>query len=274
MWQVLFAPFTGRRANRYCLKKQSINFMDNQNKPLITVVTVCYNAVNELEETMLSVLNQTYDNIEYIVIDGGSTDGTVDIIKKYADKIAYWVSEPDNGIYDAMNKGIKAATGEWINFMNAGDRFYGKEMIGKVFSSYGRENIKVIYGDVLLEKGEDTLLKKSQSLSFLKIAMPFCHQSSFAHISVYKQGFDSRFRIASDYDFFYRIYGYWGERAFLYMPYPIAVYENVDGLSTIQIRQCRREWLTIRSDNKNCRWYFDYLKYAIKYKILQFKSNR
>ena len=85
-----------------------------KNNPLISVVTVSYNAVLTIEQTILSVINQTYPHIEYIIIDGGSTDGTVDIIKKYANRIAYWVSEPDKGIYDAMNKGVVVATGEWI----------------------------------------------------------------------------------------------------------------------------------------------------------------
>ena len=98
---------------------------------LISVVTVSYNAVLTIEQTILSVINQTYPNVEYIIIDGGSTDGTVDIIKKYADKIAYWVSEPDKGIYDAMNKRWLKATGDFIQFLNAGDWFENEHVIEK-----------------------------------------------------------------------------------------------------------------------------------------------
>ena len=92
--------------------------MDNS---LISVITVSYNAVSTIEQTILSVINQTYSNIEYIIIDGGSTDGTIDIIRRYEDKIAYWVSEPDRGIYDAMNKGASKANGEYIAFLNSDD---------------------------------------------------------------------------------------------------------------------------------------------------------
>ncbi len=103
-------------SNERCYK--SIRFeAKKMNNPLISVVTVSYNAVTTIEQTILSVINQTYSNIEYIIIDGGSTDGTVDIIRKYADRIAYWVSEPDKGIYDAMNKGTKKANGEYISFL-------------------------------------------------------------------------------------------------------------------------------------------------------------
>ena len=91
------------------------------NTPKITIITVSYNCVDTIEKTILSIINQTYSNIEYIIIDGASTDGTVDIIKKYQDRITYWVSEPDNGIYDAWNKGIKASNGEWISFVGADD---------------------------------------------------------------------------------------------------------------------------------------------------------
>ena len=85
--------------------------------PIISVITVCYNVASSIEKTMLSVLNQTYKNLEYIIIDGNSTDGTVDIIKRYAERLTFWISEPDNGIYDAMNKGIVKATGEFLIFM-------------------------------------------------------------------------------------------------------------------------------------------------------------
>ena len=105
---------------------------NNMNYPLISVITVSYNAVLTIEQTILSVINQTYLNIEYIIIDGGSTDGTVNVIKKYADKIAYWVSESDKGIYDAMNKGIAYSHGEYCNFINAGDKFCSSSILKHV----------------------------------------------------------------------------------------------------------------------------------------------
>ena len=112
----------------------------------VSVITVCYNAIRGIEKTIQSVISQSHDDIEYIVIDGGSTDGTIDVIQKYRDKIAYFVSEPDGGIYDAMNKGIKAATGEWINFLNAGDVFASKDAI-MISMSIDTDGIDVIYGD-------------------------------------------------------------------------------------------------------------------------------
>ena len=101
-------------------------------KPLISIITVVFNGEKKLEKTISSVINQTYDNLEYIVIDGSSKDGTIDIIKKYEDKINYWVSEKDSGIYEAMNKGILASKGDYINFMNAGDFFTRKNLVSEV----------------------------------------------------------------------------------------------------------------------------------------------
>lgn len=159
-------------------------------RPKITVVTVCYNAVDTIENTILSVLNQTYDNIEYIIIDGSSTDGTVDIIKKYADKIAYWVSEPDNGIYDAMNKGIDIATGDYINFMNAGDGFYDNEALSNLMP-FIKNNVSVIFGKSIKTNGSGD--------EKLEIPIPFytqnkrikspgiCHQATFVETSLLKK---------------------------------------------------------------------------------------
>ncbi len=117
-------------------------------KPLISVITVVFNGELFLEETIKSVLNQTYDNVEYLIIDGGSTDGTLDIIKRYKNQIDYWVSEPDKGIYDAMNKGIALASGTWLNFMNAGDSFNTSTVLNEIFTDSTQfQNIDFIYSD-------------------------------------------------------------------------------------------------------------------------------
>lgn len=119
----------------------------NLKTPLISIITIVYNDKEGLEKTIQSVLSQTYTNIEYIVIDGGSTDGSVSVIRKYESKISKWVSEPDNGIFDAMNKGIKLATGEWLNMMNAGDFFYSNDVLSNVFTSDIPNSAKYIYSD-------------------------------------------------------------------------------------------------------------------------------
>jgi hypothetical protein len=119
--------------------------------PLITVITVVYNGAKYLEDTIKSVINQRYPNIEYIIIDGGSTDGTLDVIKKYEDYIDYWVSEPDEGIYEAMNKGIILSNGEWLNFMNCGDSFSSVDILSNIFTSVNLENIDLIYSDIKIK---------------------------------------------------------------------------------------------------------------------------
>jgi len=114
---------------------------------LITVVTVVFNGDQLLEETIRSVVRQTYKDIEYIIIDGGSTDGTLDIIKKYEDKIDYWISEPDDGIYDAMNKGIANATGDWIYFINAGDSLFSVKTLENLKLDSLSSATDILYGN-------------------------------------------------------------------------------------------------------------------------------
>ena len=122
-------------------------------EPIVTVITIAYNCAAHIEETMLSVLNQSYSNIEYIVIDGGSTDGTLDVIRTYDHAIDYWISEPDRGVYDAINKGIRASTGQWLNCMNVKDIFYSNNTIQTVVDKYLHGDARFIYSDVLLRNG-------------------------------------------------------------------------------------------------------------------------
>ena len=117
-------------------------------QPTFSIITITYNAVRLVEQTLLNVLSQSYPNIEYIVIDGGSTDGTVDIIKRYESGLAYWVSEPDKGIYDAMNKGLQKATGDYVWFINAGDSLCSSDTVQSVVSRLQKRKTlpDIIYG--------------------------------------------------------------------------------------------------------------------------------
>lgn len=171
----------------------------------ISVVTVVYNGVESIENTILSVRNQTYDNIEYVIIDGGSTDGSLYIIKKYQDKISFWVSEPDNGIYDALNKGIKYATGDYIIFMNCGDLFFSNETLKNVYLSGMNED--VIYGDTVVDTKDEKQFSKAKEIENIKYGMVFCHQSVFVKLDIMKKyNFNLIYKLASDYDFFMFLY--------------------------------------------------------------------
>lgn len=171
--------------------------MNSSNAPLISVVTVSYNAVNTIEETILSVINQTYPNIEYIIIDGESTDGTVDVIKKYADRIAYWVSEPDKGIYDAMNKGIKVALGDFFFFLGADDLFYSATTLLDLHEVL-KEKDTIYYGDVIFIP---SLIKYGGGMNKLKFCIKnICHQAIFYPKSVFeKYQYDTSCIIYADY---------------------------------------------------------------------------
>ena len=216
-----------------------------KNLPVISIVTVSYNAVATIEKTILSVINQTYPNIEYIIIDGGSTDGTVDIIKKYEDKIAYWVSEPDKGIYDAMNKGIRVATGEWINFMNCGDSFYQHNVIYEVFQRKIQGD--VVYGDTHIIEKWGAIVEKPMDLDCMKEITPFCHQSSFVKLERMKmQEFNLKYSICADRDFFYKL---WKQQvSFSYVPIVISSFDkSIGSLSGDSPVQMMKENLLISS---------------------------
>jgi len=179
-----------------------------QIKSKVTVVTVTYNAEKYLEQTIKSVIEQDYPNIEYIIIDGASTDGTINVIKKYEKFIHYWLSEPDNGIYDAMNKGTDIATGDWINFLNAGD-IYSTNNILKIVNQASENLIGAIYGGVNFWYPEDNkkIYDAPRLPETIKKKLPCCHQSLFIRTELMKQfPYNTIYKISSDVELFFNLY--------------------------------------------------------------------
>ena len=175
------------------------------NNPKISVVTVCYNAASCLEETILSVINQSYDNIEYIIIDGKSTDGSLDIIDKYADRISRCVSEPDNGIYDAMNKGIRKSTGEIVGIINSGD-WYEYTALSTVANSYKMKHFDMFYADINLVKPNGSIIVKHSKPDKIVTSRHWNHPTSFVTKKVYNElgGFRCK-GIHDDFEFLLRV---------------------------------------------------------------------
>ena len=234
----------------------------------ISVVTICYNAESIIEDTIKSVVNQTYPNIEYIVIDGGSTDGTVEIVKKYDSRISYWLSEPDGGIYDAMNKGIKAATGKWINFMNAGDSFHSANSISEAVKMLNEDSI-VAYGNTLLLYSFGPKLKIPDSLEKIKQKMVFGHQATFVRTSYHKAHlFDTTFRSSGDYKFFYDTYSMGAK--FQYIPVTIANYLTEGGISSSNSGLVKKEDARIRGIDHTIQWKIAYLFDRINVRTREF----
>lgn len=173
----------------------------------ISVITINYNESEGLKKTIQSVVGQTYDDIEYIVIDGGSTDGSKELIETHAAKIHYWVSEPDSGIYNAMNKGIRAAKGEYLLFMNSGDCFFESDTLAKA-EALMVENCGIYYGDLIYynkrkKKLEDWIFPNKLSLGFfIENSLP--HQGSFIKRNLFDaiSMYNENLKIASDWEFF------------------------------------------------------------------------
>ncbi|EFV68551.1 glycosyltransferase family 2 protein [Bacteroides sp. 3_1_40A] len=199
-------------SNERCYK--SIRFEAKMNNPLISVVTVSYNAVTTIEQTILSVINQTYSNIEYIIIDGGSTDGTVDIIRKYADRIAYWVSEPDKGIYDAMNKGTKKANGEYIAFLNSDD-WYELDAVS-IIAQFADGKNDLISGIIKLYKNDLFLYAHGSSMDNIYNEM-IAHPSTFMKRDLFWElgGYDLSYKYVADYDLMLRLKKHGGHFVFV-----------------------------------------------------------
>ena len=200
----------------------------------VTVVTAVLNDAGHIEQTILSVISQTDIEIEYIIVDGGSKDGTLELIGKYKDKISLLISEPDRGVYDAMNKGIKYSTGDFVYFINSGDVLLNPSILSKIKLEELKEKNAIIYGNVIVAYGNIEALEKPRP--FFNSKMKFkgigiCHQSMFFPGELIRnEKYDLSYNIAADYDLAYRL---WRKgTVFLYKDITIAKYDWGKGISS------------------------------------------
>lgn len=216
--------------------------------PLVSIITVCFNSEEHLEQTILSVLGQSYENIEYIVVDGGSTDGTLEIIRRYDDGIAYWLSEPDDGIYDAMNKGISLSSGDLIGTINSNDWFV-HDAVEKVVGAYIEDDrASVFHGNMYLifaETGELYKVHRGTAETILR-RFEMNHPTCFVRRDVYDTyRFRTEYRVAADYDLMLRLH-FAGAR-FHHIDSPL-VYFRIGGASSDYYRP-RVEIYRLRHEN-------------------------
>jgi glycosyltransferase involved in cell wall biosynthesis len=177
-------------------------------KPLISIITIVYNGDKYLECTINSVINQKYDNIEYIIIDGGSKDNSIKIMQKYNDKISYWISEPDNGIYDAWNKGLAQSNGDIIGILNADD-WYNDNIFEDIVNKFLEVNEYFIYfGNMqMITDIDKKLFIKQSNFNDLKARMSVNYPTVFLSKDIYKERiFNDTFKITGDYEFFLYLY--------------------------------------------------------------------
>lgn len=233
-------------------------------KPLISIITVCYNSEKTIEDTIESVLNQTYENIEYILVDGRSIDNTLDIIKSYENEakekgiIYKWTSEPDKGIYDAMNKGIEMTSGELIGVINSDD-WYELDAVEMVAKSYISTNKKLclIYGDLNYIKNEKFYKREGNSFEFLPekmIGHPSCFVKKETFLK-YKK-FNLKYKCAADYDFMLKLFK--GKEKYLKLDRVLANFRM--GGATDEDYTSKNETLKIQLENN----YISKKKYLFK----------
>ena len=181
----------------------------------ITVITAVYNNKETIKDALESVLSQTYHNVEHIVIDGGSTDGTVELIRTFEDKVTKFISEPDGGIYDAFNKGIALATGDVVGFLNSDDVYAHDRVLEKIVRAFQHEKADSVYGDLNYVRHDDISKVvrhwKSHEFSHTKLRQGWMppHPTFYVRKKVYEEygGFDTSFKIAADYDSILRFLG-------------------------------------------------------------------
>lgn len=209
--------------------------------PKISIITACYNAEKTIEQTIQSVINQTYDNIEYIIIDGNSTDRTKEIVEKYREKVDVIISEPDRGVYDAFNKGVTLATGDYINFMNADDYFSTDLIVEEITKHlFKYPNTVLLHGNVkAIDSNTGHWHYRGQKLILndFKKGLMCPHQSVFAHKKLFKEfgGFDLTYKILADVDFTIKCFKNY-EDVIIYLPIEVAHF-RLGGLSNVLLHE-------------------------------------
>jgi glycosyltransferase involved in cell wall biosynthesis len=179
------------------LRTQGVIRESTQERPLVSIITVVFNGEKSIENTIVSVIHQSYQNVEYIICDGCSTDSTVDIIQRYDSKIDYWISEPDLGIYDAMNKGISLSQGKWILFLGSDDHLMNDGSINDLVS-HASEELMVIYGNVVYNNG---YTYKSRLDLRTAISNTLHHQASLYNSNLFTNfRYDTACKVYSDYE--------------------------------------------------------------------------
>jgi glycosyltransferase involved in cell wall biosynthesis len=196
--------------------------------PKLSVITICYNDREGLEKTMPSVLAQTFRDFEYIVIDGGSTDGSADYIRSHAGRLAFWISEKDKGIYNAQNKGWQHAQGEYCLFLNSGDYLADERVLQTIFET--KPDADIIYGELKVDNGKDPYYTLGQPDPFTfedMIYSTLFHPAAFIRRKLLEErnGYDESFRIVADYDFFLDML-FVKKCSSHYIPIPVAVFNT------------------------------------------------
>lgn len=186
----------------------NISMQEKELKPKVSIITIVYNNVRDIRYTLASVANQDYPNIEYIVVDGLSNDGTMDVIQEYRSHISTLVSEKDKGIYDAMNKGLKLATGDYVLFLNSGDELFAKDTLSKVFAAGADADI--YYGETKLVNEDREILGDRRhacpeefNWKSFKYGMNICHQAIYVKRSI-AEPYDMQYKLSADIDWVIR----------------------------------------------------------------------